>query len=357
MNKIDKPVFIPSTPIVSVDPDADIGKWADRTPRQIIPGNAISDLVGKELAELNEDALAETQEDMGFVLGGRMRELARGNAKSDTARARTNLLRLVEDISAVEAVGLDDLLGRFGDLANHANPFEAMREAGLDSGQMALLLGIWLTDKNLTGGRRKRLEEALLAVMGDEEWELKLFAQLEFGKPSPAALAQLKALYQRAGARHTSLSQWFAELKSMPDSKRKLKALLRALAFELSSQGAPIEGNRLVAVIMDLRRILLFFGFEEHARKTTQVFPAWGMNADQYMSELLQTIDQVWVSMDWFSGRVQALGLAENLRYGYGRAFTETMRLLSRDCFKEDMQRDEILQAIKDYLEELTADE
>ncbi|MEN6078374.1 hypothetical protein [Chromobacterium piscinae] len=67
-------------------------------------------LAQAELLEFQSDALTETQEDLGFALGGRLRDNRRGGIGQDGARGRVLAQKLVAELAAVEAADLDSLL-------------------------------------------------------------------------------------------------------------------------------------------------------------------------------------------------------------------------------------------------------
>ncbi|MFW8695695.1 hypothetical protein ACOI9Y_34530, partial [Mesorhizobium japonicum] len=94
-------------------------------------------------------------------------------------------------------------------------------------------------------------------------------------------------LYQRATSRRPRLLQWFEEFRKLQDRQRKLKALIRTLAFELSAEG-PATGSQLGAVISDLKRILLFLGMEDHCHRAARTLDIDGVDGDAVVQTLLE---------------------------------------------------------------------
>lgn len=338
-------------------PNLDQSTEADTVAGQVLPGASMLAIATEEAMAFSEEAIGETLENIGFTLGSRLQDERTSDAKAQLQRTRNMLYQLVNQISAVAPTQLDELLSSFADLANAEDPWAELKRSGLDAGKMALVLASLLSDKNLTGSRRKRLEEALARVMEEDDWELMLFAHLEFGPASSAALQQLKQLYQRASARHTKLTQWFNEMRHMRDRKRKLKTLIRTLAFELSAQGPSLMKTHLASVLTDLKRIVQFFGLEDHCNLVANAVAYPTIDGDRVMAELLETVDQSWVFPDWIGDRVSQLGLEDPLRYSYARRLGELIRLLPDDCFREEGQRETINKAFSEYLEQLADEE
>ncbi|GAM52544.1 type III secretion cytoplasmic protein [bacterium endosymbiont of Mortierella elongata FMR23-6] len=311
-------------------------------------------------SEMQGDAVTETLEDIGFALGSRLRDPRRANTASDgkieRPRTRAMLQRLAQQISAISPAQLDDLHRRLPDLEDLLDPDQAMREAGFDAGEQALLLAALLADKGISGARRKRLEAALANVMDNDEWALCLFSCLEFGAANRQNLSELRQLYQRATTRQTRLVQWFAEFRRLQDRQRKLKTLIRALAFELSANGPALE-THLAAVITDLKRILHFLSLEDHCQRMAQSLALNEVDGDTLIADLLEIVQQTWVQSDWLAERTQQRIPDSTRYYSYARHLTELVKLLPDDCFDDNDQREMILNAFTDYLTRLAESE
>jgi type III secretion system YopN/LcrE/InvE/MxiC family regulator len=302
-----------------------------------------------------EDAVAETLENMGFALGSRQRATRRGTSdgKAERPRTRAMLQQLVKQITATASTQLDDLHRRASGIDEASDLMAAMRESGLDAGEMALLLAHLLTGKNLSGARRKRLDDALSAVMADDEWSLQLFTQLEFDATGKSGFAELKHLYQRATSQRTRLVQWFEEFRQLHDRKRKLKTLIRALAFELSAEG-PAMDTQLAAVISDLKRIMMFLGMEDHCQRVAQTLRIDGLDGDAVIETLLEIVQQSWMQADWIEQRTARQVPDETLHYAYARQIGELVTLMTDDCFEDDEQRKMISNAFAEFQEKLS---
>ncbi|KWN63602.1 type III secretion system gatekeeper subunit SctW [Burkholderia ubonensis] len=361
LNRIDSPVSRSST--ATAPPPS-----TPQAVREIIPAQSALDMINTArsdspfdlhdaplaTAEVSGDSFAETLEDLGFAVGTGSRDGRRGigNGRTERARTRAMLQQLIKQIGATSAAKLDNLRQRIPAIEELDAPDDAMRDSGFDAGEMALLLGALLEDGTLIGTRRSRVEDALSNVLDSDEWALQLFNYLEFGQLGRTGLTQLRQLYQRAGARQRSLTQWFDDFHLLSDRQRKLKTLIRALAFELSAQG-PAMDRHLAAVIADLKRILQFLGIEDFCTRSAHGLNIHGVDGDSLIRELLEIIEQTWISSDWLTQRTQYAVSEDALRYRYAKTIMELFKLLPNDCFSDDEQRDNILDACREHLESL----
>lgn len=312
---------------------------------------ARSELGGPALAGAT-DALSETQENLGFALGGR-RPAARATPEARLPRMRTQLQQMVRNVPATAKT--DEVRRHLSGLEEVSEIIEALERDGHDAGEAALLLATLLESDNLSPARREQLEKALGRITAQDDWALKLFGRLELGPTSPHSFVQLKQLYQRATSRRTRLVQWFEEFRQLPDRQRKLKALIRTLAFELSAEG-PATHSRLGAVISDLKRILLFLGMEDHCHRAARTLDIDGVDGDALVQTLLEIIQQPWMQVDWVTDLSRQQVADPNRRYAYVQQLLELGRLMVEDCFEDAEQRNTILDALREARERL-ADE
>ncbi|AOJ71467.1 MULTISPECIES: type III secretion system gatekeeper subunit SctW [Burkholderia] len=336
--------------------------------QRIVPPQSAHELAQRELADapldfggapleaagVSGESFAETLEDIGFAIGARFREPRRGAAdgRPDRPRARSMLHQLIKQIGAVSAAELAELRERIPGVDELDDAADAMRDAGFNAGEIALLLGAMLEEGKLSGMRRKRAEDALAAILDGDEWALQLFARLEFGVAGRAGLSELRRLYQRAAARQKRLTEWFDEFRRLRDRRRKLKTLIRALAFELSAQGPAMDAH-LAAVITDLKRILQFLGVEDHCARAADALNAPGVDADVLLQSLVECVEQSWISAGWLAERTGAAIRDDAFRYRYAKAMQELVKLLPVDCYEDAGQRDAILGAFAEHLEAL----
>ncbi|HEY4262092.1 MAG TPA: TyeA family type III secretion system gatekeeper subunit [Schlesneria sp.] len=306
------------------------------------------------VGNLSGESVAETLENISFSLGTRLHERRRGSGSgegyADRTIARTLLQQLIKENSPVSAPDLDCLRDRFQYDGHLEATLDAIRQAGLSSGEKALILSIMLDDGKLVGADRKLAEGELDSILRQNDWALELFACLEFGQSGLSGLSELRQLYQRAISTRKRLSEWFQEFRRLRDRSRKLKTIIHALAFELSAQG-PAMDVHLAAVITDLRRILQFLGLEDHCDRLARRLDMHDTNGDSLMQTLLECVEQGWVGADWVATRAQAAASAECDRYRYARGLIDLIKMMPDDCFDDTGQRETILTAFAEYAE------
>ncbi|MGF6401565.1 type III secretion system YopN/LcrE/InvE/MxiC family regulator [Pseudomonas frederiksbergensis] len=304
------------------------------------------------------NALSETLENMGFTLGSRQQSTGRGtnDGKPERPRTRAMLQQLVKHVTETAPAQMEALHEHNWVIAEASDLLGAMAARGLNAGEIALLLSSLLGRKDLAGADRKRLEDALSTVLDDDEWTLKLFNHLELGPTGKSDFFALKQLYQRATSRRTGLVQWFEEFRQLHDRKRKLKTLIRTLAFELSA-GGPAMDAQLGAVIADLKRIMIFMGMEDHSSRVAHTLDIDGLDGDGVISTLLEVIQQSWMHVDWLERQTLRQVPDARLRYAYVRQMGELVKLMTDECFEDDEQRRMITDAFSEYQEKLSEEE
>jgi type III secretion system YopN/LcrE/InvE/MxiC family regulator len=330
---------------------------------QAFPAESVFDIVQSELglergdfpsvraslAEIATESYAETLEELSFTIGARARDArSMRDGKPDRARAKTMLGKLAE----VAEDQANALHARVPDIEASLTPYEAMRQAGFDAGEMALLLGASLARGKLSDAARRRFEEALSAVMESDDWVLLLFNRLEFGASGRTGLAELRQLYRRASSQHPRLAHWFEQLCGLPDRKRKLKTLIRALAFDLSAQ-VPASGAQLAAVIGDLKRILQFLSVEDHCDRLARSSGITDLLGDTLLGFLIDAVQQPWLGADWILDRSSRLALDGPQQHALMRRLNEIVKLLPTDCFHDEDQREAMLDAFCACLDRL----
>ena len=325
---------------------------------QVVPARVMSDLIHTELNGLmNDEAIAEAQEEMSLVLGGQMRDGRRIAPQAEKRHCLALLQQWVTAKDNVASVEFEMLLSRFAKLADTHDPLTTLRQAELDNGKMALILAALLSKEGLNAQQRKKLKRALYQLMEDETWMLSVFTYLELGAVAPEAFEKLKQIYQYANQKDHSLVEWFQKFRSMQDRQRKLKALLSALSFELSAQRPDLRDAHLAALVLDLQRVMLFLGLSEQCQKIANLLALPNVDGDAVLLEVLTTIDQSWVSVDWLSDRCDALAMPTDKRYLYVTHMDELFGILSEKCFRDDEQRETLRSAYAEYRDLLVSEE
>lgn len=298
------------------------------------------------------EALSETQENLGFALGARrLPGRASHEGRLERPRIRTMLQQMVKNVPATAKS--EEVRKHLSGLEEVSEIIEALEREGHDAGEAALLLASLLADEHLPGPRRELLEKALGRVTAEDDWTLKLFGRLELGPASKSSFQQLKQLYQRATSRRPRLVQWFEEFRQLGDRQRKLKALIRTLAFELSVAG-PATGSQLGAVISDLKRIMLFLGMEDHCQRAARMLNITGLDGDALIQTLLEIIQQPWMQADWIAIHTQQQVPDSARHYAYVQQMLELVKLMTDECFEDAEQRNAIIDVLGKYRETLS---
>ncbi len=301
-------------------------------------------LAQAELQEFQNDALAETQEDLGFALGGRLRNTRSGGAESDNVRGRVLMHKLVAELASVEAVDLESLLSGPQGWLHSPQLLAALQAQTPDPGQAALQLAAWLAHGRPNAKLRSKLEEALASLAADDSLALSLFGALEFGAPSPALRQELTRLYHKASAPHQKLSQWLEALGEPEGRKRKLRTMLRVLSYELSASGQPIVGSHLASVIGDLKQLLRLLGLDAYCHQATTALALPGLQGEALLGCLVRLVEQVWVNADSVAEALPPLPAAEH--YRVAQALSKLVQLLPEECFGDGEQKKQLEEAI-----------
>lgn len=297
-----------------------------------------------ELLEFESDALAETQEDLSFALGGRLRDTKRGSAGQDNVRGRVLMQKLVAELAAVEAADLDSLLSGPQDWLRAPQLLVALQSQTPDPGRAALQLAAWLARGKPDPRLRRRLEEALASLAEDDTLALSLFGALEYGAPTPALRQELARLYHRASAPKQKLSQWLEALGEREGRQRKLRVMLRVLSYELSASGQPIVGSHLAAVIGDLKQLLRILGLEAHCDQAAAALAMAELRGETLLASVVTLVEQVWVNADSVAEALPPLPDAQ--RYRVAHALGRLVQLLADDCFGDAEQKKQLEDAI-----------
>ncbi len=324
---------------------------------QATSGRSIADIVQATLHDIGNESLAETQEELSLVLGGQMRDGRRINPRAEHRRHLALLEKWILNIEQVLPVQADQLTSRFSHLHGSQNPLAILRQSDLDSGQMVHVLVTLLANKSLSTAKRRKLRNALYEIMEDETWALSLFSHLALGPAAQKASAQLKQLYHCAADKESSLVKWFHKFRTMQDRDEKIQILIRTLAFELSAQRPDLRDPHLEAVVMDLKRIILFLGLSDYCHKLAKDLALPHIEGDAVLLELLTTIDQPWVMASWLRVRCTALNLPSQQHYFFTQRMAELIKFLAEPCFRDSSQKDMLQSAYVECLDQLAEEE
>lgn len=300
-------------------------------------------LAHEELSDFQNESLHETMEDLGFALGGRIRDLRRGKTDDELVKGRVLMQKLVTEVSAIEPLYFNGLFSEPNDWHNSTDLLSALQIMYPDPGKAALHLVSYLAHGRINNPLRKKFEAALSILMAEENIVLSLFSHLEFGTFTPSLRNALTVLYQKSYVKHQKLSQWLSTLGSECDRKRKLLTMIRLLSYELSASGQPIVDSHLASVISDLRQLLNIIGLDDFCNKA-----ALSINIPEVSGESMLSILVTLIELDWVSSEI----IAENLPILDNSskrlvvfAFSKLIQLIPVNCFSDEDHKTQLQDA------------
>lgn len=307
------------------------------------------------LSEMQDVALQDTIEDMSLMLGNRLKgKMQRAGAGDDERIERDEQLALLAEqvvgdkldsvLKNVKAGGSEDLLALF-------------RQGQLNFSDAVLLLAAEAGGLAPGNKRRKRLSSQLDELLaGQEDWALMMFADLELGSVNSEAMQSM----QRIVRQHKKQDQednpegvweWFNTIKEWSDRVRRIRVLIHTFAYELSAGQHAVVGPRLIATLLDLKKLLVFLGIQDTARGVANVI---GCSEDDALSEILLLIEQRWMYPEWLANRINQLNIHENRRVLYLIRMNEIIKFLPEICFLDIQQRTQLSEAIEEYINQLS---
>ncbi|VVE48466.1 TyeA family type III secretion system gatekeeper subunit [Pandoraea anhela] len=318
-----------------------------------VPGHVA--LIEATIAQNEEAAFAESQENLSFALGVRFRRPGERDVRDDKQRARALFEQQMHRLARVNSAQFEKLRSQLRDLPFVPDPQQLIRQAQMSPGHAALVVAAWLADGGLDAGTRARLRRTLDALTASDTWSIEAFAALECGdgkSPGTALMQQLKSLFRQSQGPHRTLTQWFEACRRLPQRHARLRVLMQALGLELGAKhaDADVDTQRLSAVVDDLRRVVLFLTLESACEQSAHALRAAGMRAfetDAMIAEMLTLLDQSWVGADWLAQRAAYLGMASvDVRYAFARGLTQLIKSAHEGCFRDETQRETLEEAL-----------
>ncbi|OXS96767.1 SepL/TyeA/HrpJ family type III secretion system gatekeeper [Pandoraea apista] len=310
-------------------------------------------LIEAAIAQNEEAAFAESQENLSFALGMRFRRTGDRDVSDDKPRARALFEQQMHRLARVSGAQFETLRGQLRDLPFVPDPQLLIRQAQMSAGHAALVVAAWLADSGLDAGTRMRLRRALDELTSSETWAIEAFAALECGTGDNAGMAlleQLKSLFRQSQGPQRSLTQWFEACRRFGQRRARLRALMQALGLELGAERADADTQRLAAVVDDLRRVVLFLTLESACEQSAQAIRATGcrvFDTDTMIAEVLTLLDQPWVGAEWLAQRAAHLGVATlDSRYALSRELTRLIKSAHDGCFRDETQRETLGEAL-----------
>lgn len=343
------PASLPAPPVVRISPTGPIAvpiqgdESGDLS--QVYPPESVSDLAASALRSLRGPQTWSNS-------SARLHAMLQGDRRNDALLARALVGRVAKSMLALKDNKLEELLRQFPDADDTDQLLQGMKKAGLAPAAQALLLAA-MAQQHRVGRRRRQLEEALDELLaGGTDWELALLGWVEFGAINQEAMSELKSLYQRTSMVRQGLARFLQQLAGVGQRRRKIKVLIRALGAELAggSETAP-DGARLVSVVRDLKRLLIFLGCEEQCAHIAAGLGTPGVDGEVILKLLIRMIDEAWLFPDWIGEEAKAISLDPCMGFKLGRGFTWLTKRLPEPCFRDEEQRKQILETLAAFAE------
>lgn len=283
-----------------------------------------------EMQEASGNAMLETLEYMGMVMSGRLKDLQQTHSTEQMEQRQKALLRMVQ---------------RMQEHNGGINAQLAPQNNSQHLGQQLLGVVAQILAEKSQSKKRRTLNDKLAELMAQEGWEISLFGLLELGHVDKGALAQINRLFQKAmDEDDVSLSEWFQRIMDWPDRRQRVKVLLRMMAFELSACVAGSQQQRLAAVLVRLRRLLLFLGLEQQCQRVESICQ---MEPGTLMPLLIDMTNESWLFDGWLAPRLAQRATSQRL-YNRLLQHLDALFLQMPDaCFNDEDQREQILTVLR----------
>lgn len=313
---------------------------------QIFPASNATAMAAAALAEVRSEALEETMEGLSLGLSSHMKKLMTGKGAEDPRFSA--LEKLLQQLGEQQASTVNKLVEQFAHLGDGEQILSQLKQSGFDSGTLMLLLMALVVSGKLGQAAQKKLAKALKDLLSQVGAEIALFAALEGVALDHDGLQALQQLYQQAVRGDGGLGKWFDMLQHLPDRRKRIRVLLRALSEPLSEPHSGRDLVKVAAVIDDLRRLLIFLTLEEHC---AQLARATGLDGELVLRVTLQLIEQAWVYPQWLDEQLCLLPLMPARRLGFLRRWRELVRMIPEACFRDPEQKEHIEEAMLSLLD------
>ncbi|WP_145558806.1 SepL/TyeA/HrpJ family type III secretion system gatekeeper [Yersinia mollaretii] len=286
------------------------------------------DMALLELQETSGSALTETLEDMGIALSGRLRDYPRACMKERQELRQQSLLTMIQRMQ------------QQGDM-----PQQMQQNASQNIGQQILSVAAQLVADDIGRKKKKALSDKLSKLMEEGGWEIALFGMLELGQVDKGVLTQINRLFQRAmDEEEVTLAEWFQRIMAWSERRQRVRVLLRVMAFELSACVAGDQQHRLAAVIVRLRRLLLFLGLEKECQREEGLCQ---LPTESLLPLLIDMANESWLFEEWLAPRLASLVTSRHLYNRLLQHLDALFSLMPDHCFSDDDQRDQIITVLR----------
>ncbi|NRD74513.1 TyeA family type III secretion system gatekeeper subunit [Shewanella sp. VB17] len=317
------------------------------TQTQISPANNVIAMAAAELASVRAEALEETMEGLSLGLSSHLKKITLSQEPEDPRFAA--LEKLMQQLGQEQSTTVNKLVEQFASLGDGDKILFQLKQLGMNSGSMMLLMMALVMSGKLGDAAMKKLKQALNELLAQEGAEIALFAAMEGLPLDQLGLQGLRQMYQHAARGEAGLAKWFDMLKDLPDRRQRIRVLLRALSGPLNDEGAARNMVKVVAVVDDLRRLLIFMTLEEHCHFLGR---ATHLEGDEVLKVTLRLIEQAWVYPQWLDEQIKCLPLLSARRLGFLRRWRELVGMVPLDCFRDPEQKEHVEEAMLSLLDE-----
>ncbi|WP_165905432.1 TyeA family type III secretion system gatekeeper subunit [Parashewanella spongiae] len=317
---------------------------------QVQPAHTSSSLAIEEF-NIEAESMEQAFEDIGLVASKFKKTLSKDN--QDEARV-TDLEELVATIEGKQGAEMSKLAGELASLGDADAIMSQIGQMNLDTGNVMMLLASIIGSGGLSEEVLKKLRKMLQEMLAEEGSELALIAAMEDLPLDQSGLDSLKNLYQRATHGENGLAKWFSLLKDMPERRKRIKVLLRALSNSLNDNDTSADMVKLISVIDDLRRLLIFMSIEDYCTLLARSCQA---EDSSVLTVTLELVEQSWVYAEWLEERINSLSLAEDKKIGFLRRWRDLLLQLPHKCFRDPEQQEHIAESMMDLLDQWCEDE
>lgn len=288
----------------------------------------------EELQETMGSALYETLEELGMALSGKLWEEKKMPGAGASERRQQALLRLVKQVQEKP-----DLMFRLPCTNAHDCP-------ELERAQQIIIIASALVAGSMPPEKKRAFQLQLDALTAEEGWELAVCSAIELNRVDSSMLSALRRLMQHAiDGDEISLSEWFQRLAGWPDRRERVRILLRAMAFELNICIDASQQQRLAAVLVRLRQLLLFLGLEKECWREERVCQ---LTAGSLLPLLLDIIGERWLFSEWLLNSLAPLVTSSRMLNRLLHQLDALFTLLPDRCFNDDDQREQILETLRE---------
>ena len=316
---------------------------------QVHPANTTSSLAAAEFAEIAiiaNESMEEALEDLSLGFSNYLKRLT-SKERKDSARLNS-LEDLVAQMEGEQADGIKATAMQLAKLGDAESILSNISQMSMDSGNVMLLLANVIAQGGLSEEIRKKLRKKLQEMLAEEGAELAPIAAMEGLPLDEAGLQSLQGLYQRAARGDGGLAKWFGLLRDMPDRRKRIRVLLRALSNSLNEENTGADMVKLVTVIDDLRRLLLFMSVEDYCQALAR---ACQIEDSAVLDATLDLVEQSWVYAEWLEEKIKKMKVPEMKQIGFLRRWKDLMHQLPTKCYRDPEQKEHITDAMMDLLD------